>query len=84
MGIFSTFGLTLVGAFFLYGSNLFFCMIFLKQVTQDLAFKYWSQNYHRTYKWILILGALSNFKLFRLIYGQLLGKEQFNAAFDEP
>jgi hypothetical protein len=42
MGIFSTFGLTLVGAFFLYGSNLFFCLIFLKQVTQDLAFKYWA------------------------------------------
>lgn len=33
MGIFSTFGLTIVAAFFLYGTNLFFCMIFLKQVT---------------------------------------------------
>ena len=25
-----------------------------------------------------------NFKLFRLIYGRLFGKDTFNAAFDDP
>ena len=33
MGIFSTFGLSLLAAFFLHGTNLFFCLVFSKQVT---------------------------------------------------
>jgi ABC-type sugar transport system permease subunit len=32
----------------------------------------------------LLLGGLSNFKLFRFIYGQLFGQDHFNAAFDDP
>lgn len=83
MGIFSTFGLTLLSAFFLYGTNMFFCLIFIKQVTQDLAFKHWVKQHKFTYKTVLTLGGLMNFKLFRVIYGQFFGRDNFNAAFDD-
>ena len=42
MGIFSAFGLNLVGGLFLIGCNLFFCIVYEKQVTADMSFKYWS------------------------------------------
>ena len=42
MGVYSTFGLALLALLFLYGSNMFFCLVFLKQVSgSDSAFKYW-------------------------------------------
>jgi hypothetical protein len=31
-----------------------------------------------------MIGGLINFKVFRLIYGRLFARDQFNAAFDEP
>lgn len=49
-----------------------------------MAFKHWAQNYFRAYKVLLVLGGVCNFKLFRLLYGQLFGREVFNAAFDDP
>ena len=41
MGLYSTFALTLVSFLFLFGSNLFFTLVFLKQIHNDSAFKYW-------------------------------------------
>jgi hypothetical protein len=53
-------------------------------VTADLSFKYWSQTYAKAHTWTLYLGSAVNFKFFRLIYGRLFARDDFNAAFDEP
>ena len=84
MGVYSTFSLTLIAALFLYGSNLFFGIVFLKQVKHDNAFKHWTLIFVYTHKSVFILGTIINFKFFRVIYGRLFDKDRFNAAFDEP
>ncbi len=84
MGIFSTFGLSMVSGVFLYGSNAFFTLVYMKQVGADLALKYWNTRYKPTNNLIKIAGGLCNFKVYRLIYGKLFGKDRFNAAFDDP
>jgi hypothetical protein len=72
LGIFSTFGLSLISLLFLVGSNLFFFLNFLKQVQGvDRAFMHWSVTFKRTRTAIMLLGATLNFKVFRLIYSKL-------------
>ncbi len=84
MGVYSTFSLTLLAALFLYGSNLFFAAVFLKTITTDQAFKYWSLTYRSTYSTVVLLGSVVNFKVYRVIYGRFFNLDHFNAAFDEP
>ena len=85
MGVYSSFALSLIGLIFLYGSNAFFALVFLKQVSGgDSAFKYWGLTYTNTQNATVALGSMLNFKLYRIIYGKLFGRDQFNAAFDEP
>ena len=84
MGVYSTFALTLIAALFLYGSNLFFAAVFLKNVTTDSAFKYWTLSYKVTYSITVFLGSVVNFKVYRVIYGRFFNLDHFNAAFDEP
>lgn len=84
MGVYSTFALTLLSALFLYGSNLFFTAVLLRNVSMDSAFKYWSMSYQYTYGTIITLGSIANFKVYRVIYGRLFNLDNFNAAFDNP
>lgn len=84
MGVYSTFGLSLTAAFFLYGSNLFFSALFLKNVSNDSAFKHWRLSYRITYGTVVLLGSGVNFKVFRVIYGRFFNLDNFNAPFDEP
>ena len=84
MGVFSTFGLQLVAGVFLFGCNLFFSILFLKQTPLDNAFKFWTKNFKFTMKLIVGISGALNFKLFRIIYGRFLNKPHFNAVFDDP
>ena len=84
MGVYSTFALTLLSLLFTYGCNMFFCIIYLKQVATDQAFKYWAANYSMSQNAIIAFGSLVNFKMFRLSYGRFLAKDYFNAVFEDP
>lgn len=45
-GVYSTFALSLIATIFLYGQNIFFAVVFSKQVIpSDNAFKYWALSY---------------------------------------
>lgn len=84
IGVYSTFGLALVALLFLYGCNLFFTIVFMKQVSTDSAFKYWGLTYKITMNTVIVIGSVMNFKFFRVIYGRFFAKDHFNAAFDDP
>ncbi|CDW75779.1 UNKNOWN [Stylonychia lemnae] len=84
IGVYSTFGLALVALLFLYGSNLFFAVVFMKQIHQDSAFKYWGITYKITNNVVVILGSVINFKVYRVIYARFFGRDNFNASFEDP
>jgi hypothetical protein len=82
-GIIPTFYLSVVGLIFLFASNMFFALMYSQQVVNDSAFKHWQPKFKRTALVIQVCG-LFNFKIFRLLYSFLLGRNQFNAPFNEP
>jgi hypothetical protein len=84
LGIFSTFGLTLVAAGFLYGANLFMMLLFQRQISSgDTAFKHWVRHHRRPVRALLYLSGALNFKLLRGLYCRFLGKDCFNPVFDD-
>lgn len=79
----STFGLSILSAFFLYGSNIFFTLVYRKYSKFDRTFKFWKHKHIKTFKIALVLGSALNFKLYRLFYGRLFEKSRFNVIFDD-
>jgi len=84
LGVWSTFGLSILALVFLFGCNLFFFLIYLKQIRPDQAFKYWASHYSVASFIVSALSLLGNFKVFRMFYGRFFGFNFFNAPFDDP
>ena len=85
MGVYATFALSLVALLFQYGCNLFFTMVYVKNVlSEDQAFKHWAAQYPGTQNAVVVTGTLVNFKVYRGIYCRLFSKPQFNSVFEDP
>ena len=68
---------------FLYSLNLFFLLIYLKQLKLDSAFKYWEQEYELPTMEIVIASLFANFKLYRMFYTRFKLRKQFNAVIQD-
>ena len=76
--------LVLMGVVFQYFTNLFFLVIYLKQVRGDQAFKHWLSYNPKSAGTIAGFSFLVNFKISRLFYSRLFGKDECNAPLEEP
>lgn len=65
-------------------TNLFFFVVFLKQIMNDTTFFHWASFYKTTVKIISAIGLAFNFKVYRLLYSKMCGKKQFDAPFNDP
>jgi len=66
---------------FHFATNLFFCLVYNKQVKSDMSFKHWQVVNQKVSNGVMILGLL-NYKIYRLLYSRLLGYDEFNAPLD--
>jgi hypothetical protein len=82
-GIRPSFSLSFCALMFLYGLNLFFFVIYLKELKHDSAFKYWEQEYELSTMAIVVASLFGNFKLYRLFYSRFRHKKQFSAVFQD-
>lgn len=82
-GIKPTFMLSTVALVFTYGFNLFFSLVYLRQLKQDPSFKYWELEYERSSLFIVSMGLFGNFKFFRMFYSKFKGKREYDAAFTD-
>ena len=69
-GIRPTYSLAACALMFLYGMNLFFSLVYFKQIKTDIVFKYWEQEYQMSSLYIVATGSLGNFKFFRMFYSR--------------
>lgn len=74
----------LIGIVFQYLINLSFAVNYFHEVCADTAFNYWRRNNAVISTIVSIMGILLNFKVYRLLFGKLLRKEEFNAILMEP
>ena len=75
--------LTGVAILFHFAANVFFGLVYTKQVKTDAAFKHWQSVNQKVSLTIQILGFW-NFKVFRLLYSRLFGRDEFNAPLENP
>ena len=74
----------LVAIMFTIATNLFFFVVFQKQVMNDQTFRHWA-NYNKcVVQTISILGLVFNFKVYRLLYSKFCGARRFDAPFADP
>lgn len=76
--------LTLAALLLHYMINFFFAIIFWNQVRQDKTFRHWCTYHTCGITTITVLSCIFNFKIYRLVYSKLLGRDDFNAPFDDP
>lgn len=67
-----------------YGINLFFLLVFTKQVKVDTALAHWCEYNRRMTSGITLVGTLFNFKAYRFFFSRLFGREEFNAPMESP
>lgn len=65
-----------------YGINFFFLLVFTKTIRNDKAFSYWCEYNKKTTNWITVIGTIINFKMYRLFFSRLFGREEFNAPME--
>jgi hypothetical protein len=82
-GIRPTYSLAACALMFLYGMNLFFSLVYFKQIKTDIVFKYWEQEYQMSSLYIVATGSLGNFKFFRMFYSRYQDKKNYNAPFQD-
>ena len=75
---------TLAAVLLHYMINFFFSIIFCYQVKQDKTFRHWCTYHTCGITTMTIFACVFNFKIFRLVYSRLLGRDDFNAPFDDP
>ena len=66
---------------FHFATNFFFCLIYTKQVKNDMSFKHWQVVNQKVSLAVMILGLL-NYKIYRLLYSRLLGYDEFDAPLE--
>ena len=82
-GIRPSYSLSLCALLFLIGLNLFFGIVYVKQLKSDSAFKYWEQEFEKSTFYIVCLGVCANCKTFRLFYCRYQDRKDFNAVFSD-
>lgn len=82
-GIRPSYSLSACALMFLYGMNLFFSLVYFKQIKADIVFKYWEQEYPMSSLYIVSIGSLCNFKFFRMFYSRYQDKKNYNAPFQD-
>lgn len=83
IGILPVYICAMVALVFTYGINIFFVLIYSKQVSTDAAFKYYKSYYNRTAIAIAVISTILNFSFFRTFYSKLFGKKQFDCTFQD-
>ena len=73
-----------IGTVFQYLINFFFTLSYCQAVSTDAAFKHWKMYNPNISIIATILGLVLNFKVYRLLFGRLFAKDEFNAALMEP
>ena len=61
--------------------NLFFFIVFQKQVMNDLVFRHWVTYNKCNVHTISAFGLIFSFKIYRLLYSEFCGAKRFNAPF---
>ena len=64
--------------------NLFFFIVFRKQIMNDLTFRHWVSYNKCSVNTISIFGLIFNFKIYRLLYSEFCGAKRFDAPFRDP
>ena len=80
-GIRPSYSLSACALMFLYGMNLFFALVYFKQIKTDIVFKYWELEYQMSSLYVVSIGSLCNFKFFRMFYSRYHDQKNFNAPF---
>jgi hypothetical protein len=73
--------LILVAIMFTIAINLFFLVIFQKQVMNDQTFRHWATYNKGTVRTISTFGIIFSFKVYRLLYSKFCGANRFDAPF---
>ena len=63
--------------------NLFFQVVFQKQVMNDSTFRHWATYNKCTVRTITAFGFIFSFKVYRLLYSKFFGATRFDAPFDD-
>jgi hypothetical protein len=63
--------------------NIFMLLVYCNQLSKDSAFKHWQAAYKRTSCTVMILAGC-NFKVYRVLFGYLLGRAEFHAVLQDP
>ena len=64
--------------------NLFFFIVFRKQIMNDLTFRHWVSYNKCSVNTISFFGLIFNFKIYRLLYSEFCGAKRFDAPFRDP
>ena len=64
--------------------NLFFWIVFVKMVQNDLTFRHWVSYNKCHVRTISIFGGIFSFKVYRLLYSKFFGAKRFDAPFEDP
>ena len=80
----SIFAGSFISFVFLLLFDVFFFVIYMKELRTDASFKYWADRFRFTSKVVPFLALAFNFKLFRLFYSRLFGLDHFVAPFEQP
>lgn len=82
-GIRPSYSLSACALMFLYGMNLFFALVYFKQIKTDIVFKYWELEYQMSSLYVVSIGSLCNFKFFRMFYSRYHDLKNYNAPFQD-
>ena len=74
--------LMMVAIMFTIAINLFFLVVFKKQVMNDLTFRHWATYNKCTVRTISTFGFIFSFKVYRLLYSKFCGAKRFDAPFE--
>ena len=75
--------LTLAAVLLHYMINFFFAIVFCNQVRMDKTFRHWCTYHTCGMTTITVVSCVFNFKIYRLVYSRLFGRDDFNAPFDD-
>lgn len=73
-----------IALLFMVATNVFFFIVFQRQIMNDTTFFHWVNYNKKTVKYISIVALIFNFKVYRLLYSKFCGDERFNAPFENP
>ena len=71
-----------IALLFMIATNLFFLIVFQRQIMNDTTFFHWASYNKSSVNAISIVAAIFSFKVYRILYSKFCGSERFNAPFE--